>query len=219
MTGRLDPRSQRNLFVCSSQLYSKWHLQIDSSDTEWQFKRSCIDIIAANIPTGIRANLLLCWKKRRERAIKFRPSGRDTMQVAFCKNPYDRAFMQSRWKEMTKDQFWHHLLGMPECMGNALFGIKSEAGAESDDISAVGQDLFELLCSSNGNLHLAGPLAAGAVQGEWDWPKLVQRRLPRVSQDGSVSGSAYWLINGASCCETCLLVNYQGTLQLCMRIW
>ncbi|KAL3134972.1 hypothetical protein ABBQ32_007931 [Trebouxia sp. C0010 RCD-2024] len=129
--------------------------------------------------------------------MKFRPSCKDTMQVAFCKNPYDRAFVQSRWKEMTKDQFWHHLLGMPECMGSALFGIRSEAGAEFDDISPSGQQLFGLLCSSNGNLHLAGPLAAGAVQGEWYWPKLVQHWLPRVSKDGSVSGNTYWLINGA----------------------
>ncbi len=37
VTKRLDVSSQRSLFLASSQLYSKWHLQIPEDDLEWHF--------------------------------------------------------------------------------------------------------------------------------------------------------------------------------------
>ena len=119
VTGLLDIYSQRNLFLCSSQLYSRWHLQIPDDNFVWRYIRSCIDLIAANVSSGLCVSASLSFvlsdiitgkhsDTRFTAALKFRPSNRDsTMMVARCQYPR----LPLKWIEMTKDQFWHCLVG------------------------------------------------------------------------------------------------------------
>ncbi len=44
ITRQLDLRSQQNLFMASSQLHSKWHLQI--SEPDWQFFDWGLDLLS-----------------------------------------------------------------------------------------------------------------------------------------------------------------------------
>ena len=45
ITKRLQVRSQCNLFLASSYLYSKWRLQILEEDHDWHFLSSCLDFL------------------------------------------------------------------------------------------------------------------------------------------------------------------------------
>lgn len=48
--------SYRNLFLCTSWLYSHRHLQLAEGDFVWHFNMRCIDVIAANLFSGICAS-------------------------------------------------------------------------------------------------------------------------------------------------------------------
>ena len=86
VTRHLDLHSQRNLCLCSPQLYYKWHLQIALNDSVWQFIQSCTEIIAETMSSGLCRSASLCYVlkalsgQRPDRgfdaALKFRPPGR-----------------------------------------------------------------------------------------------------------------------------------------------
>ena len=57
ITKRLNVRSQCNLFLASSYLYSKWRLQISEKDQDWHFLSSCLDFLAQTSSDRISASL------------------------------------------------------------------------------------------------------------------------------------------------------------------
>ena len=207
VTRHLDVQSQRNLFLCSSQLYSRWHLQVANGDSVWQFIRNCIDITAKSVSSGIctSASLtfdLLCedlQDRQYHTVISFWPSGRaSTIRIAGRKAIWPDVILQSNWTEMTTDQFWHRLVGLPEHVKNPFFSIKSADGAGHDDIKALGQQLFTLLCSSNGILQFDVLLPAGDAQGE-QHRLIVGHQVPYVHCNGSLCGDESWDIDVDKC--------------------
>lgn len=163
VTRHLDLYSQRNLFLCSTQLYNKWHLHIATDNTVWRYIQSCIDIIAANISSGICSSASLCLtlkelsgreqNRRFDAALKFCPSGRPSTMMIACWPPslqlqgIGRLYPDLQWTEMTKDQFWHRLAALPARVAHALFEIASANKAGCDDLKAQGQQL----CTSKRN--------------------------------------------------------------------
>ena len=61
VTSHLDVYTQRNLFLCSSQLYKTWHLQVAGDDSMWQFIRARVDLIAASTGFPVYTYGSLCF--------------------------------------------------------------------------------------------------------------------------------------------------------------
>ena len=205
-TQLLDLHSQHNLFLCSPQLYSKWYLQFVNADSLWQFIRSCIDLIAATLSAGVCNSGSLCFVSEEfhynvpedipldsmfDAAFKFRPSGKpSTMMVTHWK------VSPLKWAEMTKDQLWHYLLGLPRLM-NALSGVSSANGVGYDILNALGQQLFTLLCSSNGSLQFVVRPKDGVSQDKGHLPELqVEHHVMSFATNGPELLHA-WMVTSA----------------------
>lgn len=101
---------------------------------------------------------------------------------------------------MTKDQFWRCFTGIFGCVKNVTFSITSAYGASSHDISALGQQLFTMLCGNHGNLLFGVSQTACASQGEQDLQGLsVDHSILHVYYDGSLYGSEGCFIDGRRC--------------------
>ena len=209
VTCHLDLYTQHNLFLCSSQLYKRWHLQVANDDSKWQFIKTCVDLIAVNtgvpglctygslrfITKQFGSSIFQQDKQARALAatIKFRPSSGESTMMISC------AYSNTNWIQMTKGQFWHRLTGLAEVEDAVLkLTLAGESGCER--LYALQQQLLKLLCSSNGRLQISVPENSGAAREEQHLTQLQvdcqqpSKRFNHLSQCPSNS----WQIDGKS---------------------
>ena len=152
----LDLRSQRNLFLCSSQLYSKWQLHIPD-DKHWQFVQACINMLEKATANG------LCDAS----SISLGFVGTSTGSVIGCLAQQQSGHFHleqisneshgitdgPRWSSMTKDQLWHRLTGAPD-LASAELSCNSHPQLlpGSNGLEAFAQQTFDLLCITQGLL-------------------------------------------------------------------
>ena len=154
ITRSLDLRSQRNLFLCSSQFYSKWQLHVPD-DVSWQFAKQCVNLMEKasadglldfNSSISLDFGASLCWYitcQHQQQSIYF-----NLKQAAPINSD-----STPTWSAMTKSQLWHRLTGAPD-LASAEFSCNShpELLPSSDGLKAFAQQSFDLLCMTKGLL-------------------------------------------------------------------
>ena len=206
VTRHLDLHSQRSVFLCSSRLYRRWHLQIADDDSVWQFIRNCLDLVS---DPSVCTSGCLCliprdfdmetvdWKggdRIAHTTVKFRPSGKDSS----CMVSRWPALPQrsSQWTEMIKERFWHCLTALPK-VADALLDISSMDGARYDDLQALGRQFFRLLCINNGTLRFDLHRQAKKPRNPSCSSQLVVTHAMHVEH--GVNLSNLWQIDGGGC--------------------
>ena len=119
ITRSLDLRSQRNLFMCSSQLYSKWQLQVPDH-TDWQVVERSINLLdegLCQLNSYIRISFapdkpenpwfqVTC--QRQDQSMLF------SITECYSANRMRHGTSEVIWSGMTKDQLWHRLASAPD---------------------------------------------------------------------------------------------------------
>ena len=157
ITRTLDLRSQRNLFLCSSQLYSKWQLHVPD-DMQWQFVKHCVNLLgkaaaeglcnASDSSISLNFGATLCWYitcQDQQHSAQFNLKQVMPMVSDTTDGPF--------WSGMTKDQLWHRLTGAPNLASAEFSGNSNpELLPRSDGMKAFAQQTFEMLCTTKGLL-------------------------------------------------------------------
>ena len=123
ITQDLDLNTQRNLFLCSSQLYSMWKLQVPDHK-RWRFVEESLNFLeAAALNRLCDSNSLI---KLVVDSDKFTHWNIHT----YLNSEHSPVFTLSRmvamttadqaWSGMTKDQLWHRLSGAPDLQSASL---------------------------------------------------------------------------------------------------
>ena len=154
--GSLDLTSQRSLFLCSAQLYSKWQLRIPD-DPQWRFIAHSVSLLTTAVSED-------CCHNYDSSYITLQPRGQDSWSIR-CKqhNQSVRFDLRSgnavssgnncKWLDMTEDQLWHRLSGSSVVSSASLF-CSSEPVATHVQLKAFAQQLFQMLCTTKGVLRL-----------------------------------------------------------------
>ena len=136
VTKRLDLYSQRNLFLCSPHFYRMWQLHIAKDDKTWHDMHDCINLIETSLQAGAcdKALLTIYGLSRAPAAIiVFHPSS--------TKSTFMISSVQTKSTEMTKDQFWHHLIGLPN-LRDVNLQLISKMGARHDGLKAFAKQII-----------------------------------------------------------------------------
>ena len=156
ITQSLDLRSQRNLFLCSCHLYSKWQLYIPD-DLHWRFVQPCIDLFETASGNSICDGITLafsgtstCWYitcQSQQQSRQF------NLKHSAITSSGSRSARETDWSGMTKDQLWHRLTGAPD-LASAELSCTSHLDLlpRSDGLKALAQQTFDLLCTAKGLL-------------------------------------------------------------------
>ena len=180
ITRSLDLKSQRNLFLCSSQLYSKWHLHVPDH-RDWQFVKRSISLLENATSQGLclegtRSYLCIVFKAQKHWIIT---SQKHKQSVRFSlRRTFDDT---AGWAGMTKDQLWHRLTGAPE-LAFAKMTCCSRPNPTSDQLKSLAQQTFDLLCTTKG-------LQKIYIQGH----KLL------IWHAADLATMPYWEIDGVRC--------------------
>lgn len=156
ITRSLDLRSQRNLFLCSSQLYSKWQLHVPD-DALWQFVRKCINLLkkasadglcAASSTISLNFSPSPFWYitcQHQQQSMQFNLTQSFSINTDTTDGPHRSG--------MTKNQLWHRLTGAPD-LASAEFSCFSHSKLlpRSNGLKAFAQQTFDLLCMNKGLL-------------------------------------------------------------------
>lgn len=151
---QLDLNSQRDLFMCSSQLYSRWQVHIPDHH-QWQFVRQGLDVLdkAANDShQSTRGQIKLHFEARPPCFIGCVRSGVSSTFRLYSPSQNTKSTLE--WSNMTQDKLWHRLTGSPDlAFANFLCEVESPGHEpKSDQLKVVAKQCFNFLCTSKGFL-------------------------------------------------------------------
>ena len=117
-----------------------WQLHVAKGDSKWPFVQDYINLIEASLQAGAcdKACLTLYGSGRAPAAILFQPS---STRTAWMVSSLHSTAAQTKSTEMTKDQFWHHLTGLPELRDVHLI-LTSDQGASHAGLKALAKQMF-----------------------------------------------------------------------------
>ncbi|KAL3131446.1 hypothetical protein ABBQ38_007756 [Trebouxia sp. C0009 RCD-2024] len=170
ITRALDLKSQRNLFLCSSQLYSRWQLQVPDHDG-WQFVDRSIKLLeAATFGTlcETTSHILLSVDTHISRTsgasqwaitctnIQQSPRFSLSLKPCYGSGSSDQDTPDQVWFGMTKEQLWHRLTGAPDLvLANMVCDSHADLVPASDQMKLFARQTFDLLCTCHGLLTIA----------------------------------------------------------------
>lgn len=214
ITRDLDLRSQRNLFLCSSQLYSRWQLQVPDHKG-WQFVERGIKLLEAATLDKLCdyiSHILLSVDSHNsglpgptEWAITCTNKGQTPMFTLgcvpqFCLIPADVSSSQldtagQEWSGMTQEQLWHRLTGAPNLLlANVTCHSHTDLEPASDELKLFARQTFDLLCTSYGLLTISMSDLEDSPEDTDD-----DCHFLSVWHSADRQGSPVWEIDGARC--------------------
>ena len=197
ISGNLDLKSQRNLFLCSSQLYSKWQLHVPDH-SNWHFINRSLDVLEAATLEGLcdpdsqislfveAEGCYLPWYitcKIVQQSTVFSLSTVKQETVSYvARHPDGRLLNKCKprvpitgWLGMTKEQLWHRLTGAPNLASAKIDCVaRCQPQTTSNDLRAFAQQAFDLLCITKGVL---------TIMMDFSHPELEDEPVP-VNEDG-----------------------------------
>jgi hypothetical protein len=160
----MDIESQRNLFMVSSYLYSKWSMDVSQQDHNWHTLSSCIQLLEHTAAAGS------CDTDRT--SIKAYLADQSTAQISrlqqqnlFIVVVSQKGVKNSRrhprtvWAGLTLQLLWRRLAASPGLL-SASMTFASKPALDWHKLKALAQKLFSLLCESEGFLLFYLPSAS-----------------------------------------------------------
>ena len=149
ITQDLDLSTQRKLFLCSSQLYSMWKLQVPDHNflEAAALNRLCDSnsLIKLVVDFDKFTHCNIHTYLNSEHSPVFTLSRMVAMTTA------DQA-----WSGMTKDQLWHRLSAAPDLRSASLSWVShAQLMPVSDPLKVATRQIFDLLCTTDGLLSIS----------------------------------------------------------------
>lgn len=202
ITMSLDVKSQHSLFLSSSQLYSKWHLQIPDNDCQWQFVQQSINLleqfaleqcrlkssssngISVHCTSSTSAGRITCTTKNS--SVHF--------NLLHIKDGTPGRSSKPDQTGLTKDQLWHRLTAIPDLQFASITLVADARKNNPARLKRFAEQCFGLLCNSRGFLtfYMRG------LEDSYEEIEPGYHAL-KVLHGNSKDGQSYWDLDGETC--------------------
>ncbi len=152
----MDIESQRNLFMVSPYLYSKWSLDVSQQDHNWHTLSSCIQLLAHTAAAGScdtdRTSMKAYLADQTTAQIsRLQQQNLFVVVVSQKRVSNSRRHPQTVWAGLTLQLLWRRLAASPGLL-SASMTFASKPALDWYKLKALAQKLFILLCESEGFL-------------------------------------------------------------------
>lgn len=154
--GIMDFESQRNLFMVSPYLYSKWSLDVSLQGHNWDTLSSCIQLLEHTAAKGScdtdRTSLKAYLADQTTAQISCLQQHNLFVVVVFQKRvSKSRRHPRTLWAGLTSQLLWRRLAAGPGLLSASMTFV-SKPALDWYKLKALAQKLFSLLCESEGFL-------------------------------------------------------------------
>ena len=196
------------MFLCSSQLYSKWQLRIPDQRhqqfvsraidwLEWAVEEGCCDTRESCVSLEFDGEpewLIGCHLEGQ--LAQFCLSREEVASVGFSAD-------SPAWRDLTKAQLWHRLTGSP-ALDFAKFECDMHPATTLEKSKRFAQEAFDYLCRASGVLTLyMSDLGDSSEEVEEDSHALNIWHI-------AAEGSDFWEIDGERCIVTPPRINFDS---------
>lgn len=202
ITRALDLKSQRNLFLCSSQLYSRWQLHVPDH-SGWQFVERSVELLEAATFGALcdsTSHILLSACGAPQWAITCNNKQQSplfSLSLVPChrSGSSDQDIPDQVWSGMTKDQLWHRLAGAPDLVSADMYCYSHpELVPASDQMKLFARQTFDLLRTCQGLLTVIMNGLEGSPEETNEGCHSLQ-----IAHATDPSGLAVWAIDNETC--------------------
>ncbi len=152
----MDIESQRNLFMVSPYLYSKWSLDVSQQDHNWQTLSSCIQVLehtaaAESCDTDRTSTKAYLADQTTAQISRLQLQNLFVVVVSQKRVSNSRRHPRTVWAGLTLQLLWRRLVASPGLL-SASMTFTSKPALDWYKLKALAQKLFSLLCESEGFL-------------------------------------------------------------------
>ena len=152
----MDIESQRNLFMVSPYLYSKWSLDVSQQDHNWDTLSSCIQVlehtaVAESCDTDRTPNKAYLADQTTAQISRLQLLNLFIVVVSQKRVSNSRQHHRTIWADLTLQLLWRRLAASPGLL-SASMTFTSKFAHDWYKLKALAQKMFSLLCESEGFL-------------------------------------------------------------------